>query len=194
MNSAASIKESDFKTLTRPIGRECNIYKFEYKFDKQRLLAEAKDLKGYMFILNIITGIIYHDYAIKYVNIEEDESVLGVNGLSYAIAITKQFQQILGYDCKPRFYCQKQGYTIPYHTDSGPSCSINFVLSDTPDPIKLKVRGTEITEYYTVALLDTQVCHSVGASTKDRYLFKLSIFDKSYEEIKNLLANPRTLP
>lgn len=171
------------------------IFKFNHKFDKQKLLAEAKDPKGYILYANIPAGVIYHDWLIKYVNTEEDQSALGVNGLSYAIAIAKQFQQILGYDCKPRFYCQKQGYTVPYHTDSGTSCSINFVLSDTPDPIKLKVRGTEITEYYTVALLDTQVCHSVGASTEDRYLFKLSIFDKSYEETRKLLGlTPKMLP
>ena len=173
------------------------IYKFEYKFDKQKLLAEARDLNGWLFFGDLIAGIVYHDWLIKYVNIEGDQRSLGVDGLPYALEITKRFQRILGYDCKPRFYCQKQGFTIPYHTDSGTLCSINFVLSGASDPIKLKAGGIETTEYYTVALLDTQVCHSIKASTEDRYLFKLSIFDKSYEEVKDLLqldllANPRS--
>ena len=45
------------------------IYKFEYKFDKQRLLAEAKDLKGYVFFGDLMAGTVFHDWLIKYVNI-----------------------------------------------------------------------------------------------------------------------------
>ena len=83
----------------------------------------------------------------------------------------------------PRFYYQKKGDRLVLHTDRGTQCSLNFVLTEDPDPIYFE---NDEQVYYRVGLLNTSEKHAVY-TTKDRYLFKLSFADTSFEKVKNQL-------
>jgi len=80
---------------------------------------------------------------------------------------------------KPRFYWLEENAFLPEHIDLNTECSLNVVLSDEPSPVT--VEGIDYV--YSSAILNTQRKHSVRNGNKERVLFKLSIFDKSYEEI-----------
>ena len=153
------------------------LHRFDYEFDRERLLTEAKIEKGYEPFVDPLTKKTIHDWLIKHVAWE-----LNCN-TPYALEIAEHFRQLTGFRCKPRFYDQKADFGLPYHKDRGTECSINFVLSEDPDPISFL--DGELT--YTVGLLNTQVEHAVFA-TKQRYLFKLSFFDNTFEEVKDKLS------
>ena len=63
-----------------------------------------------------------------------------------------------------------------------------MVLGDDYDPIRLESDGVPTIKYYKTALLNTQSLHGVNA-TKDRYLFKMSFKDNSFEEVRDKLHN-----
>ena len=123
------------------------LHKFSYDYDKERLLKEAMDNEGYTPFVDPLTKITIDDWLIKHV--KEDSS--------YAWDIAKDFMSLTGMRCKPRFYDQREGFTLPFHTDRGTKCSINIVLSDDPDPILFR----DATVIYEVGLLNTEVEHSV---------------------------------
>ena len=83
----------------------------------------------------------------------------------------------------PRFYFLAPNFTLPRHTDNNTTCSFNFILSDEPAPISF---DDEDISYYQ-GLLNTTVPHSVRNGPKERILLKISIFDKSFEEIAKTL-------
>ena len=87
-------------------------------------------------------------------------------------------------DIRPRFYRQLANTEVPFHQDRGTLSSINIVLSEEYSPITIEGVG-EIN--YKCAILNTQVRHGVKAHPEERILLRFSIFDKSYEEICNLL-------
>jgi len=81
-------------------------------------------------------------------------------------------------DVRPRFYIQHKGMTIPMHKDRGTECSFNFILEGT-SPIKFEDKE----EVYKKAILNTQVMHGVYDTIDDRILYKISIFDETYNEV-----------
>lgn len=83
-----------------------------------------------------------------------------------------------------RFYRLKANHTLPWHIDSGTMCSVNFVLSEEAAPVKFE-SGVY---YYKQALLNTSIKHCVENGNKDRLLFKISIFEKSFEDVAALLS------
>jgi hypothetical protein len=84
---------------------------------------------------------------------------------------------------KPRFYFQEPYYMVPRHTDNGTTCSFNFVLSDEPVPISFDDEDI----IYSQALLNTTLPHAVRNGPHERILLKISIFDKSFEEVAKTL-------
>ena len=80
---------------------------------------------------------------------------------------------------RPRFYWLAPNTVLPNHVDHNTTCSINFILSDEPAPVT--VEGCAYT--YEVALLNTSVLHSVTNGNKERLLFKISIFNETFEEL-----------
>lgn len=80
---------------------------------------------------------------------------------------------------KPRFYWLEPNFVLPEHVDHNTTCSLNFVLSDEAAPVT--VGGKDY--YYKMALLNTSVPHSVTNGPKERLLFKVSIFDESFEDV-----------
>lgn len=79
----------------------------------------------------------------------------------------------------PRFYVlEPHTYLLP-HVDNGTKCSVNFLLkSKSPAPITY-----DKDYYYTQALIDTSKEHSVQNGSEKRYLLKLSIFDKDFDQV-----------
>jgi hypothetical protein len=91
----------------------------------------------------------------------------------------QQIVEDLKINGKPRFYFQDPGSFLDWHTDINTLCSINMVLSDDPAPISF--RSGEV--FYRQALLNTTVPHAVQNGPNPRILFKISIFDQTYEEV-----------
>ncbi len=81
------------------------------------------------------------------------------------------------------FYNLKKGATLPLHKDRGTECSFNFVLSDGSDNVSFEDGEMN----YRTALLNTQKMHGVFNTKEDRILFKVSIKEKTFEEIKGAL-------
>jgi hypothetical protein len=151
------------------------IYRFNYNFDKELLLKEAQDLSGYQIFEDPANkGTFLNFWKIKKVN------------SGYAQEIADYFLKLTNSkDIRPRFYIQEIGSSIDWHTDRNTLCSINFVLSGNEDPISF----TYGTEFYNIALLNTQKEHAVLNIKSERLLFKLSIFDICYDNVKNCLKN-----
>lgn len=81
----------------------------------------------------------------------------------------------------PRYYILAPNIEIPVHTDVDTKCSLNFILGDDePAPVYYPEYGDYL---YTSALIDTTQPHGVKNSSKERLLLKLSIKDKTFEEV-----------
>lgn len=149
------------------------LYRFELIFDKNKLTEQALDVNGYKTFEDPANKGIFLDFwQIKKVN------------SGYAQDIAEYFMNLLSVsDIRPRFYVQKAGSSLGWHIDRDTLCSINIVLTGDSDPISFKYG----VEYYTVALLNTQKEHAVLNTVTDRVLFKMSIFDKCYDDVKEIL-------
>jgi hypothetical protein len=96
---------------------------------------------------------------------------------SYIDSIMTDF----GVQGKPRFYFQDAFLKIPEHVDNETLCSINFIISDNPAPIT--INGED--HCYKQCLLNTTVPHGVQNGSESRILFKISIFNESFETVAN---------
>ena len=90
-----------------------------------------------------------------------------------------QIQNDLGVTGKPRFYWAAANSIIPTHIDYNTKCAVNFVLSENLAPVTF--RGKDY--HYTQAVLNTSQPHSVVNGPEERVLFKISVFEESYEEL-----------
>jgi len=136
----------------------------EWFVEESYLESEAIDLNGYEPFVDPKTGNVFNDWLIK-------------KSGWYSKRTKKYYEQIFKCELKPRYYFQKAGFELPMHQDRGTMCSLNIVIGSDYDPITFET----FTHSYKSAILNTQKKHSVKA-TKDRYIYKLSIFDISYEE------------
>ena len=135
-----------------------------YPIDKQQLLEEAGYIKRQAL-----------PYTDPRYNRTFPNWLMCKHMSNYTKQIMKDFE-VIG---KPRFYWLAPNAVIPEHTDNGPTCSINFVLSDGIAPVT--VEGVDY--FYTQALLNTSVLHSVTNGAQERVLFKISLFNISYEQM-----------
>jgi len=110
---------------------------------------------------------------------------------------TKRWSEFFQADARARYYWLKPNRQLWWHTDAGTTCAINYVLNGNDAKVQFSVTGEDLegpppVQYnefeYRAAILDVTKYHSVpNDSDLPRILFKISIFDKSYEEIVNLL-------
>lgn len=147
------------------------LYEIDYDYDRKLLYRECTDGEGYEPFIDPKTGTPIEKWLIK-------RDVTG-----YGRMITEEFEKRLDVSIKPRFYIQETGFTLPYHRDRSTTCAINFILSTPRDPITFRQGYNTFHFKYKTAIVDVTQEHTVTASKEDRYLFKLSIFDKSYEEV-----------
>lgn len=145
---------------------------FDFDFDKEKLMAQADIVSGYEPFIDPANNLPIDGWLIKRIS----------SGYGFEISnYLKDYFQCN--ECRPRFYIQEAGVSIPFHKDRGTLCSFNFLLSDHLDPISFRDR----TVTYRTALLNTSIDHAVINPKSKRILFKVSIFDKSFDEIKNVL-------
>jgi len=148
------------------------IIEFEFDYNKELLLAEANDMNGYEPFIDPLNGDVFNGWMIKRVN------------TGYAQEMSDYFQNLFeSKDCKPRFYIQEPGFSLPFHRDRGTLCSFNFLLSENPDVINFR----KFNYTYRIGLLNTQAEHAVLNVTSKRVLLKISVFDKTFDQIGSIL-------
>ena len=86
---------------------------------------------------------------------------------------------------EPRIIWLEPNTELPEHIDETTKCSLNFIAS--PDPAPITIEGTEY--FYRQCLLDTTKLHSVKNNNTERVLFKISIRDRSFEEMSKIIPN-----
>ena len=87
-----------------------------------------------------------------------------------------------------RFYKQHANTSVPAHTDisDGPLASVNILISDNNSPVHFVGWGDYT---YYCALLDVTQVHKVDSCPEERHVLKFSIFDKTYEQMKEELKD-----
>ena len=94
----------------------------------------------------------------------------------------------LNLDGSPRFLKIKANTSLFPHIDNKTKCSINFLLDDYKDPIVFGIFPPYKKFYYKSAIIDTSKFHSVKATKYDRKIFKISIFQESFETLCKKLS------
>ena len=147
------------------------IRNIDIEYDRALLRRDALDMAGYEPFVDPKTGNIIEKWLIK--------RQVG----NYATELVCKFEEMLKCSIKPRFYIQEKGFTLPPHVDRGTTCAVNFVLSTRRDPITFHTSWGYMRYTYETAIVDVTQEHEVTAVNEDRVLFKMSIFDKSFEEV-----------
>lgn len=148
------------------------LIELEYPLDKDTLLREANSMRGYKpFVAK--EGII-SAWLIKN------------SDVGYAKEVADAFGKLVGSnDYQARYYRQAPGYFLNFHKDYGTQCSLNVLLSENADPITFEQGDV----YYRTALLNTQSLHAVKNTTCTRVLFKVSILDRTFDEVAKSLES-----
>jgi hypothetical protein len=136
-----------------------------YKIDKQLLLKEAQAVK------NLATG--YADS--RYPDLKMDNWLVGHHSSEYVEQVMRDF----GIKGKPRFYWLQPHAVIPEHVDNGTLCGLNFILTDQASPITFG----DTDYFYEAILVNTSLPHSVINNEHERIMFKISIFDETFEQV-----------
>ena len=136
-----------------------------YNIDKQRLLGEAQAIKD--------QAVGYTDS--RYPDLKMDDWLVGHHSSEYVEQIMKDFE-IKG---KPRFYWLQPHAVIPEHVDNGTLCGLNFILTDQASPITFGDKDY----FYEAILVNTSLPHSVTNNEHERIMFKISIFDETFEQV-----------
>lgn len=148
-----------------------------------------------------MTGLVHLNYQIDYERLSVSDENAKADAEAYTDFRLKRpldswlishysddyIQQVIadmGVPCKPRFYWLEKNFHLPEHVDNGTQCSINFILSDNYAPVT--IRGVDY--FYKSALLNTSIPHGVKNQEHDRVLFKLSIFDHTFDETARILS------
>jgi hypothetical protein len=142
-----------------------SILHLNYKIDKEILLAESVDARK--------NAIPYTDS--RYPNLKLNDWLVSYHTSDYVESVMKDF----GISGKPRFYWLQPYAVIPEHVDNGTLCGLNFILTDNASPITFGDKDY----LYEAALVDTTVPHSVKNNNHERVMFKISIFNKRFEEV-----------
>lgn len=137
-----------------------------YPLDRKRILEEANEAKK--------SAVPYGDDP-RWPGKTLDVWLISRFNSPYALEIIKDFE----IEGKPRFYWLEPNAYLPEHVDNGTTCSINFVLSDNPAPVTFGDKNY----FYSQVLLNTSLMHSVKNGPDERILFKISIFNESYQDL-----------
>jgi hypothetical protein len=141
------------------------ILHLNYKIDKSSLLAEAENIKH--------KAVGYTDS--RYPDLKMDDWLIGYHSSDYVEQIMRDF----GIKGKPRFYWLQPFAVIPEHVDNGTLCGLNFILTEGASPISFGDQDY----YYESILIDTTKPHSVKNNENERIMFKISIFDETFEQV-----------
>lgn len=99
-----------------------------------------------------------------------------------ANSIAQHISSIIGCEVSPRYYKQQEDSYLSPHKDINTKAAINIILNGD-GPITW---NEDVDVYYECSILNVREMHSV--QTNDARIFlKLSIFDKSYKEVLELI-------
>jgi hypothetical protein len=143
------------------------ILHLNYKVDKQLLLDEAAKIK--------CSASGYTDS--RYPDLRMNDWLVGHHSSQYVDSIMKDF----GITGKPRFYWLQPYAVIPQHVDNGTLCGLNFILTDQASPITFENKDY----FYESILVNTTIPHSVTNNQYERIMFKISIFNETFEQVAN---------
>jgi len=152
------------------------IFKFRFPFDDEHLLKEYKQVES---LLEDYKDARYFEGSSNWLVTRdlEDLDVPYVKNMTMAIVKT---YGIKGY-VSPRFYFLQKKTILRNHIDLNTKCSINHVISGAESPVNYPDYGMY---NYKTALLNTEKLHGVINKDSDRILFKISIFDESFEQVR----------
>lgn len=143
------------------------IFAFDYEFDKDKLLQKFYENQKH----NKNFGDTGLPIAIPKLQIQEDFE------FDYAEYL-KDFFDITG---EAKYYMLKANEEFDLHVDTLPQCSINILLSGNPAPVYIGGQNY----LYRNCVLNVKQPHGVFMNNEDRILFKISIFDYSFDEVKD---------
>lgn len=136
-----------------------------YSIDRELLLKEADSLKN--------TATSYQDS--RYPGMSLGGWLIRHYEGDYAKKVMDDF----GVVGKPRFYWLAPYATIPEHVDNGTLCGLNFILTEHASPIMFSGKPY----YYESILVNTTLPHSVVNNEHERIMFKISIFNETFEQV-----------
>ena len=87
---------------------------------------------------------------------------------------------------RPRFYKQHANHKVPAHKDIDTLCCVNILITKNNAPVHFEDWGDYT---YHCALLNVTHRHRVDPWPKERHLLKLSIFDRTYEQVREELKD-----
>lgn len=141
-----------------------SLFHLDYPLDKELLCAVANNIKF---------------RSKNYVDPRINKVVNNWKILQYNFSYIEKIIQDFGVGGSPRFYWLAPNTKLGTHIDNNTKCSINLILSKNPAPVT--ILDQEI--FYTQAVLNTRLPHSVVNGSEERILLKVSIFDKTFEEV-----------
>lgn len=145
------------------------LYHINLPISEEKLIKEATSCKDYQPYYDTKNNRYLNDWLQCHVT----------EGLAYDLC--EMYKEKLNIpDIRPRYYIQKNTFTLPWHKDRDTMCSFNFILGGSA-PISFR-NGDY---YYKYAILNTQEEHAVfhNYQSEDRILLKLSVFDFTFEEV-----------
>ena len=143
-----------------------------YPFDKELLKKIYISVKNQKIEYNDITHGVIPNF-----------SIIKLNECSYIDQVKKDLKIPTA---KPRFYTLEANSLLPEHIDLTTMCSINVLLSDSQNA-PVVIEDTEF--FYDQCLLNTQKRHYVKNGNDERLLFKLSIFDMTFNDVYRKIKN-----
>ena len=94
-------------------------------------------------------------------------------------------------DYRSRFYLLEANSYLKTHIDYGTKCSLNFIIDGGQSPVTFEDEmelmpdpNSRFSYLYTSCLFNTSKPHGVSNDGPKRILFKISIFDKEYDEVR----------
>lgn len=151
------------------------VLRFQFPFSNELLLKEFEQVKDKLvpyqderFTTPSVNWMVVPDlsqFNLPYVN-------------NITLAVTKTYN-IKGH-ISPHFYFLQKKSILRNHVDFNTKCAINHVIQGGTAPVTYPDFGVW---HYETALLDTSRIHGVVNKEEDRILFKISIFDETYEQV-----------
>ena len=141
------------------------ILHLNYKVDKKILLTESDEARK--------NAIPYTDS--RYPNLKLNDWLVSYHTSDYIESVMID----LGISGKARFYWLQPYTEIPEHIDNGTLCGLNFILTDHASPITFGDKDY----YYESILVNTTLPHSVKNNENERIMFKISVFNETFEEV-----------
>lgn len=143
-----------------------------YPLDKPKLLAEALHAQKSAEPFNVVRG-----------GQSSRQPQYQFKTKDWSSTYTDQIKKDLGINGVTKFYYQDADYSLDFHTDIKTLCSVNMLLSDHTAPISFFDDNIYVEHVYEQALVDVSKNHAVFNKGFPRILFKISIFNKTFEEV-----------